>query len=244
MSKPTIAFFTVTRSRDYDYVLGSIEHHARMGQHVVLDTTLPGDGPKTFRGLPPSVTWFHEPLYGNGWKEFRFVAASQRALDVATNLKTDILVWLDSDDFFTDSFLSDVVPHAMYAAVEIMCVHWKKDGHPYIFGESEWHTKAWPRWMNLRVGLNLAWPQHKDYNGNPEHHALLHIAPSAPRMRVLSPCRHHVHYAIGPNKDDEETAKTTVDGWERGGKRIPDVEWPAKLALWKFKNIRPSESFL
>lgn len=244
MHKPTIAFFTVTRSRDYDYVLGSIEHHARMGRHVILDTTLPEHGPKTFRGLPPSVTWIHEPIYGCGWKEFRYVASSQRALEVAASLKTDVLVWLDSDEFFSEDFLEDVAPQALFAVIEVQCIHWRKDGHSYLFGESEWHTRIWPRWANLRVGINSAWAEHKDYNGNPEHHAIVHVAPNLPKMKILSPCHHHVHYAVGAGRDDDETAQTTVDGWQGGGRRVPDVAWPAKLALWRFKGINPSESFL
>jgi len=241
---PSVVFFTVTRSKDYNYLLGSIEHHAKMGRHVVLDTTMPGENPKQFRNLPPSVTWIHEPLYGSGWKEFRFVAASQRALNAAMDMKPDVLIWLDSDEFFSESIISEVIPHALYSIVDTISIHWKKDGHPYMFGESEWHTKIWPRWVNLRVGLNLAWPVHKDYNGNPEHHAILHVNPSSSKMRVLGPYRHHLHYAIGPNRDDEDTARTTIQGWAEGGKRLPDVDWPAKMDLWRSKGIEPIESFL
>lgn len=241
---PTVSFFTVTRSRDYDYLLGSIEHHAEMGKHLVLDTTIPEDNPRTFKNLPPSVTWIHEPLYGCGWKDFRFVAASQKAMALALDFKSDVLIWLDSDEFFTLSIMDDVVPHALYSIVEAMNIHWKKDGHAYMYGESEWHNKIWPRWSNPRIGLNLAWPKHKDYNGNPEHHALLYDVPGVSKIRIPGLYRNHVHYCIGPNKDDDETGRTTIEGWDRGGRRVPDVGWPAKLALWRDKGIKPSDSFL
>lgn len=243
-SGPTVAFFTVTRSKEYDYLLGSIEHHAGIGKHVVLDTTIPEESPKKFKNLPSTVTWVHEPIYGSGWKNFRFQSASQRALSLATELKTDVLAWLDSDDFYVSSITDEVIPHALHSIVELTYIHWKQDGHPYIFGESEWHRKFWPRWANLYVGLNLAWPKHKDYNGNPEHHALLYDTPGFPKMRIPGLYRNHIHYCLGPNKDDDETGRTTIDGWGRGGYRVPDVVWPAKLALWRDRGIKPSEAFL
>lgn len=240
---PSVVFFTVTRSIDYDLLLGSIEHHALLGRHVVLDTTMPMDGPRSFKNLPSTVTWIHEPVYGSGWKEFRYVAAAQRALAVALAFKPDVLGWLDSDEFLAELVLEDVVPQALHAVVDLMVFHWKRDGHAYMYGESEWHARLWPAWAGVTIGKNLAWPQHTDYNGNPEHHAVPYVPPNVPRLRIPGPYRHHVHYAIGPKMEDEETAATTISGWASGGHRIPDVEWPAKLALWRSRGIRPSEAF-
>jgi hypothetical protein len=43
--KPSVCFVTVCGGgEDYEYLLGSIEHHATMGDHVVLDTSLDGQG--------------------------------------------------------------------------------------------------------------------------------------------------------------------------------------------------------
>jgi len=239
----SVVFFTVTRSRDYDYLLGSIEQHAEMGRHLVLDTTFPPEEAIKFNKLPNTVRWIHEPVYGSGWKEFRLRTAAERARVLAGGMGADVLVYMDSDDFYTPESKNNLFPHALDAIVEIQYTHWRKDGYPYIFGESEWHKKLWPSWGDTIIGLNSAWHCHKDYNGNPEHHALAYDPTNIPMIRVLGNFRHHVHYAIGPNADDDETARTTISGWPDKGFRVPSVPWPPKLALWRDKGIRPSEFF-
>ena len=69
--KPSVCFFTVCGGgEDYEFLLGQLWHHAMMGEHVVLDTT-PAPEAKTFRNIPPTVRWVHEPIYGRGWQNFK-----------------------------------------------------------------------------------------------------------------------------------------------------------------------------
>jgi hypothetical protein len=237
-----VAFFTVCGGgEDYEFLLGAIEHHAEMGRHFVLDTT-PADRARTFKRLPDSVEWLHEPVYGAGWKEFKSRTAVERAMNLAKTMDADVLVYLDSDDFYTWNSQNDLFPHAQDAMVEVNYTHWLKDGMPYMFGESEWHAKLWPTKGNVEIALNVGWQAHLEYNGNPELHQVP-IGHGMPFLRVPGNFRHHMHYAIGAKIDELEIAKTTIAGWPDQGKRVPMVPWPAKLRLWKDKGILPSESF-
>jgi hypothetical protein len=237
-----VAFFTVTCHSDYDFLLGAIEHHAGMGTHLVLDTS-PPDKAVTFSKLPDSVVWVHEPFYGYGWKEFRYRTVLERALRKARLLDADILVSLDSDEFYIEESAQLLFPRAADAVIEVGNVHWKKDGKPYTFGHSEWHCRIWPRRADVQIAVNTAWQAHPLYNGNPEHHPV----PIAPRdlqvIRVYGNFRHHLHYALGQKADDEETAINTIDGWPDKGTEVAPVPWPKKLKLWKDSGELPSESF-
>lgn len=234
-------FFTVTYFDDYDFLLGSIEHHAEMGRHVVLDTS-PADKAIKFNRLPDSVQWFHEPNFGHGWKEFKVRTALERAMSLAKELEGEILIYLDSDDFYSSDSPERLFPYATEAIVGVNYTHWKKDGFPYIFGPSEWHSKLWPKKSDVRFALNEAWKVHSAYDGNPERHPVAVSESGFPYLRVQGNFRHHLHYALGPKAEEETTALATVDGWPNGS-RVPKVPWPAKLDLWKNKGIRPSEFF-
>lgn len=241
--KPTVCFFTVVYYKDYDFLLGAIEHHAEMGKHLVLDTSPPEHAIK-FKGLPSSVLWMHEPFYGCGWKEFKLRSAVEDAMKGARLLGSDILVYLDSDEFYSRESVDNLFPWAQKAMVEIQYVHWKRDGFAYTFGHSEWHCRLWPTSADVQVAENEAWKQHPKYNGNPEHHPVPVPPVGLPVIRAYGTFRHHLHYALGPKALDEETAQNTIDGWPDRCTQVAAPPLPEKLLAWKEKGIRPSEAFL
>ena len=212
-----------------------------MGRHLVLDTS-PSDKAVKFNRLPDSVEWVHEPNFGVGWKEFKLRTAVERAMHLAKNLDSDVLVYHDSDEFYTSDSRDRLFPYAQDAMVSVNYTHWMKDGFPYIFGESEWHPRLWPRTSGVMIAPNVAWKSHPAYNGNPEHHPVAVPPPELPILRVQGNFRQHLHYAFTEKADADETAKATIGGWPNGH-RVPSVPWPAKLTLWKNKQVRPSEFF-
>lgn len=236
--KPTVAFFSAVHYKDYDFLLGSIEHHAGMGFHLVLDTS-PLEHALSFSGLPETVRWVHEPLYGSGWKEFRMKSAVARALQLAREFRADVVASLDADEFYSEESVEGLFPYAARYPVAVHCTHWLQDGHPYMFGESEWHLRAWPSELGVTIERNIDWQHHPAYNGNPEHHPVP-VAP-VPEIRVPGSFHHHVHYAF-PGAS-EETAEATIDGWPEKGHRTPKAPWPALLRMWATAGNRPSERF-
>jgi hypothetical protein len=241
--KPKVAFFTVTGGgEDYEFLLGAIEHHAEMGSHLVLDTT-PPDRAIRFTKLPDNVIWIHEPDFGSGWKEFRLRSAVERAMKRAKAFYADVLVLVDSDEFFIKESEDLLFPWAVDAMVEVQCIHWRKDGKPYAFGHSEWHNRLWPSGENVIISENIAWQSHPLYNGNPEHHPVVVPSNGVQMIRVYGHFHHHLHYALGSKALEEETAATTIEGWPDKGTEVASIPWPRKLALWKEKGILPSESF-
>jgi len=242
VTKPTIAFFSTCHSDDYDFILGSIEHHAEMGFHLVLDTSSP-EKAEQFKRLPDTVRWVHEPLYGSGWKAFKMRTAVERAMMLARQFYTNILVSVDSDEFYSRDSVERLFPHAVENVVSVHCTHWKADGFPYMFGESEWHPRLWPAWCDVAIAPNVDWTKHASYNGNPEQHPVPVAPPGSSEIRVPGSFHHHLHYAFGPKVLEEEAAKSTIAGWPDKGVRIPPVDWPVKIRTWKTQGIRPSEYY-
>jgi len=240
--KPTVCFFTVTCAPDYEYLLGAIEHHAEIGLHLVLDTT-PTEQALKFTKLPDSVIWIHEPVFGSGWANFRLRSATERAMRKAKALPVDVLVYLDSDEFFTKDSEDLLFPWGVNAMVETLSLHWRKDEKPWIYGESEWHRRVWPRSADVQIAENTAWREHPKYNGNLEHHPVPMPSLSLQLIRVYGHFHHHLHYAIGLKADDEESALSTISGWPDHGMPAAPVPWPKKLALWRDSGVLPSESF-
>jgi hypothetical protein len=240
--KPSVAFFTVTHYKDYDFLLGSIEHHARMGYHLVLDTS-PREHAAIPSGLPETVRWIHEPLYGSGWKQFKMRTAVDRACALAREFGTDVLASLDSDEFYSEDSPELLFPHAARHPVSVHCTHWKSDGLPYMFGKSEWHLRLWPRNCDVRIAANLDWTKHPDYNGNPEHHPVPVPPAGRPEIRVPGNFHHHVHYAFSPDFDSDAGARM-IDGWPDGGFRVPVVPWPHRLRMWQAAGIKPSTYYM
>lgn len=238
-----VAFFTVCGGgEDYDFLLGSIEHHAEMGSHLVLDTT-PPERAIRFTKLPDSVIWLHEPDFGSGWKEFRLRSAVERAMRKTKAFGADVLVSLDSDEFFARESSELLFPWATNAMIEVQCIHWKRDGKPYVFGHSEWHNRLWPAARGVQIAYNIAWKEHPLYNGNPEHHPVAFPGEGLQMIRVYGHFHHHLHYALGEKAADEETAINTIEGWPDKGMEVAPIPWPEKLRLWKETGARPSEVF-
>lgn len=240
---PSVCFFTICGGgEDYEFLLGCIEHHAKMGRHIVLDTTPEGQA-RTFKKLPPTVEWVHEPIYGSGWKEFRFRSALVRSLDLARRQGTDVVVQLDSDEYFSEDSLERVFPHAVDAVVSVETVHWMRDGVPYSFGRSEIHARVWPAKLDVSWPVNLAWVAHPHYNGNPDHHAMLGAPPGTRTITVDGHFHYHLHYAVGEKSLNDETARTTIQGWPHG---TPARVVPMPFPIWRWarRGIKPSEAFV
>lgn len=236
---PSVCFFTVCGGgEDYDFLLGSIEHHAGMGKHVVLDTT-PMEAAKTFKRLPSSVTWVHEPIYGHGWHEFKFRSALARSLELARDQGADVVVQMDSDEFFSTDSRDGLFPHAIENMVSTETVHWRVD-KPYSFGPGEHHVRLWPSKMDVRWPVNDGWIKSPHYNGNPDHHAVVVGPPGAKIVRVAGYYHHHLHYFVGNKAGNEETARQTIHNWPVGTPALSSG-LPTPVWIWKYKGIRPSE---
>jgi hypothetical protein len=234
-----LAFFVVTHSKDYEYLLGSIEHHAAMGSIIVLDSSAAGEA-RRFVNLPSNVEWVHEPLYGSGWKEFRYRDALNRAIQLALEFAPDVLCYLDADEFYSGTWPFLMGRNRM---IELKIVEWLRDGKPRLFGESEWHARIWPADSDVKFVVNQKWLTHPDFNGNDQHHATPLEPSGLEKTRVHGLFHHHVHHALGPKALDEEVARQTVDGWGKGVPQ-PPVPWPERLALWRDKGILPSTAFV
>lgn len=222
---------------DYEFLLGSIEHHCRIGhRHVVLDTTPEGQQ-RTFRNLPPTVTWIYDPNYGQGWKEFRFRFALMKAIGIAREMGNVIAV-LDCDEFYAPA-IQDVYPVAAKQPVFVETVHWMRNGHPYMFGESEWHLRLWPADADVSYPPNQAWVIHPDYNGNDHHHAVPRFPAGTELLKVPGSLHHHVHYALGNKSLDEKVGKANIPAWHYGTRTV-HVPWPPLLERWRDKGLPPS----
>jgi hypothetical protein len=239
-----VAFFTVCGGgEDYDFLLGSIDHHARMGSHLVLDTAIHPRS-KSFKNLPRSVKWIHAPNYGEGWDKFRFVDALRDAQALTMDIfNPAVLVQLDSDDFYAVEAEPLFVLGAS-VVVEMQYVHWMKDGEPYIFGESEWHRRIWPAGRGITVERDPGWAQSRVYDGNPDTHPRVMVPDWVPVMRFDGLFRHHVHFALGSKANDHRIAKTSISGWPHAGRLVDRRPWPDKLWLWKERGILPSSFFV
>lgn len=239
MKKPSVCFFTICGGgEEYDFLLGSIEHHARMGKHVVLDTS-PSGTERRFKGLPSSVTWVHEPVYGAGWKEFKFRSALARSLELAKEQGADIVVQMDADEFFSEDSVDGLFPYATKYMVSTETVHWRGD-KPYSFGPGEHHVRLWPSAMDVRWPVNDGWLKSPHYNGNPDHHAVVVGPPGSRVTRVSGHYHHHLHYFVGNKAKDDETARQTVHGWPNGNPATVSA-LPMPIWIWKYKGIRPSD---
>jgi hypothetical protein len=240
--KPSVCFFTITGGgEDYDLLLGCIEHHARMGDHVVLDTT-PPERARTFRNLPSSVEWVYEPNYGSGWSNFRFRAALARSLELARAKGRDIVVQLDSDEYFSEDSPVGLFPHALDALVSVETLHWVPDRGPLSFGKPEYHARLWPTSMEITFPVNTAWVASPHYNGNPDHHALVSAPPGAKTKSVDGQFHYHLHYLVGEKAKNDETARTTIQGWPNGTP-VRATPLPTPILRWMVSGIKPSARY-
>lgn len=228
---------------DYDFLLGAIQHHADLGDHLVLDTT-PPERVQYFKDLPRSVRWIHEPIYGSGWDTFRFVSALSRAIDLAEYIfAPDVIVQLDSDDFFSeDSWV--LFPLASKEVIELQYVHWLKDGNPYVFGESEWHRRMWPAHRGIHVVQDPGWSMSRNFDGNPDTHPMLRVPDGVDVTRVGGLYRHHLHFALGKKADDHRVAVSSITGWPHAKRKAHKTPWPFPLASWRDTGTPPSRRYL
>lgn len=245
MNRDSVVFFTVLGGgEDREFLLGSVEHHARLGRHLVLDVDPLA---KPIRGLPKSVMWLHEPIYCSGsWKTFRLASALDRARDLAERvmLGAEFAVQLDSDEYYdVDRLGGLLVREVLPKAFVFHTIHWR-GGRPLRFGASEWHMRAWDLRATVRFERNLAWPAHPKYNGNPEHHPLAIVkSPDVQIVRPLDPIHYHIHYELGNKRNFTETAETTIDGWPDGS-LVPDAcPMPELLERWSKTGALPSDVF-
>jgi hypothetical protein len=247
-----VTFFTVCGGgEEYEFLLGGIEHHARIGNHLVLDVS---PEPKLFRGLPGSVHWIgaQDPgAFGSGdWKTFRLASALEHARLLALNRfpDTHFLVHLDSDEYYDADLLRPLLTRYERPPIEtprvfvFEAIHWR-DGRALRFGAGERHLRAWDVRANARIQRNIGWPVSPHYNGNPEHHPVAAPEGNYQVVNVHEPVHYHVHYALGKKRFFTETAETTIDGWP-DGTPIPDpCPWPEPLQRWAEAGELPSSKF-
>lgn len=246
-----ITFFTVCGGgEEYDFLLGSIEYHASVGRHLVLDVS---PEPLDFRRLPDSVSWFRDRdgTYRSGdWKTFRMATALEdaRRLALASWPDTEFLVHLDCDEYYDVESLRTILGADPFG-IEIPrifvfeTIHWR-DGRALRFGPSEWHMRAWDVRAKVEVIRNLSWEVSPKYNGNSEHHPILSAKSKVfQEVRVANPTHYHLHYAVGTKKDFTETAEATIDGWPNGTVVEGACPWPDPVRQWAENKVRPSVRF-
>lgn len=252
-----ITFFTVCGGgEEYEFLLGGIEHHARVGRHLVLDVS---PEPRGIAHLPASVFWSRSADdFGSGdWRTFRMVSALEEArrLALACFPDTDFLVHLDCDEYYDVEILSALLRHYEAPPIEtpriftFETIHWvDRPGlppQPLRFGPSEIHMRAWDVRVPIRAIRNTAWPVSPKYNGNPEHHPILSAPPGSIFDAVKFPrmAHYHLHYALGQKRFRTETAEATIDGWPNGTPIDLVCPWPDPLRAWGGAGILPSSRF-
>jgi len=248
-----ITFFTVCGGgEEYEFLLGSIGHHAAIGNHVVLDVS---PEPQRFRGLPGTVQWVpaQDPgAYESGdWRKFRLASALEHARFLALNRFPDsqFLVHLDSDEYYDVERLLPLLTRYERPPIEtprvfvFSTIHWR-DGRALRFGPSERHLRAWDVRAGVKVKRNLSWPVSPHYNGNPEHHPILSPEGNIQIVNVQEPVHYHVHYAVGRKRFFTETAEATIDGWPNGTPVADPCPWPEPLQRWVEAGELPSVRFL
>lgn len=234
----TVTFFTVCGGgtkpealEEYRFLSATLEYHSTMGRRVILDTT-----PKEFsmvpKRLPPNVRWFHEPVFGSG-ANFRNYSAGMRALQLAKEQHSDVLVWLDCDEFYAPEIMN-VLEEAMRSVLQVNTYHWYPDGKPYDF--DDWHARIMPSAEEVTYGINVAWQHHPSYDGNPERHPFIHGGGKYPYKKIYGPFHHHVGKAAG--------IKVFLRGFPVMPSASPNpdavkVKWPEPLRLWREKGIDP-----
>lgn len=233
MSTPTVCFATVCGTLvDYEFLLGAIREHATMGKHVVLDVT-PAAKRKQFKNLPPSVVWVNDDSYQSDTKMFKFHSALLKVNEIARTMGTEIIVNMDSDEFFEPAATSKLFPLAFESALEHLIVTWGCDNQPHVRWDA-WLRRIWPTKMIVDIPRNVGWTKHPEYNGNPEMHPIPMWPPGARMTRTKELAHHHIHWTIH-HKGHHPFSEWPVAGW---------CEWPPLLKLWKEKDIAPSLAFL
>ncbi len=235
-----IVFFTICGGesqevvdRQYNFLLGSMAHHAQMGRHVVLDNS-PESFHKTFTKLPSSVTWIYEPIYGHGNKYLRQMDALNRAHNVAKTMTPEAIVYTDCDEFWTLGLVDLLKREVKNSLLTIPTIHVDINGEHYFFPH-EYHRRAWDGSMDVTFPYNKADPKEFDnptFEGNPQRHAIACPALGMTMKQVDDYVHHHMKCFINGG-----------GSWHLGTK-IGKPEWPEELKLWKEKGILPIAKYL
>lgn len=219
---------------EYNYVLGSLAHHAEMGRHIVLDTT-----PLQFRfipgKLPDSVKWIYDPTYGFGESKFRYADALNRLISEATFIGAQVVCYVDADEFFTLGTEKVAFPLAFSHVILPSIVHWDYLPAPYHFRQ-EFHIRIWPlRFRGYFPREVKAWIQNPSYDGNPQRHTICQFYHDVPFQRIAVPIHHHLRGAVG----------TKRHGSVEAGERLDPAHfpWPEPLRLWRERGREPMEDF-
>lgn len=218
---------------EYNYLFGSMAHHANIGSHVVLDTSPPQWAIQP-KNLPASVQWHYEPIYGHGLANFRGQDAIDRAIAIARQLDISVIVHLDCDEFFTPN-IADLFPMALNNIIAVKAYHWYPDVKAYEF--NDWKRRLGPAKDGIHMGLNVSWAKHPKYNGNPQNHSFLS---GFKAIRVDGVFLHHVPKAVGKKHDLRNPGTKIAMPWVTP---LDPVPWPEDLELWRTKGVPPSDKY-
>ena len=229
----SVVFFTIcggsTREEvehEYNFLMGSIEFHAAMGRHVVLDNS-PQEHAIRFSKLPDSVTWIHEPIYGHGKSTMRMKSAVSRASSIARSMNADVNVYTDCDEFWSLEAREELWPTASKYLCEVPTIHVDEWGR-HLYFEKDWHRRAWPG----KFG-SVIFPVSRDpnFNGNPEDHPIANPENGLSVRKVRTMSHRHLKCLLKGG-----------GAWE-GCREIKAPPLPPKIAVWKEMGIPPMESF-
>jgi hypothetical protein len=218
---------------DYQFLLGCLEKHLVHGRLIVLDTC-PEESKMRF-DLPKEVSWYHCPLFGRGAMKFRFATALNVAIGLAEEDSPDILVQVDSDEYFEPDLAIALERAAAGTVIDVKTLHHKAQGEGLDFAD-EWHRRIWPACRGVRFRPN---PRHE----NPEFHPIVDVPMGIPIERETATYQHHLHYAVGEKAGDLHTAQTTIPGWPDAARKVQVPPWPPLIARWQAGGLKPSSSF-
>jgi len=213
--------------REYNFLMGSIEYHASMGRHIVLDNC-PEEHHLVFSRLPSSVTWIYEPIYGHGKEVFRAASALLRLDSLARSMfSPDVIVYTDCDEYWSRDSVSGLWPEAARFLVETPTIHVDIHGQHWSFVR-EWHRRAWPGKIS---GIDFP-IRRGGSNPNPERHPIA-VTKDGLKLKRVAGCFHqHMRCFIGGG------------GYYADGTVVVNPPpWPEPLRLWKENGEEPLEKF-
>ena len=238
---PDIVFFTICGGankelvdRQYNHLLGSIEYHAEMGRHIVLDNS-PRELHRTFTKLPKSVTWIYEPIYGHGHDKLRQTDLLNRIAWTAYQMQPDAVVYTDCDEFWGQGLLDLVARDAKDSLINLPTLHVDINGDHYYFPH-EYHRRIWDGKREVIFPYNKAKIeefQNGVFEGNPQRHSIACPTEGMNHKTVHDMIHHHMKCFIRGG-----------GSWDLGKKIDKNPPWPEPLSLWKYQSIEPLLKFL
>lgn len=230
---------------EYGCLFGSMEHHAKWGRHLVLDTA-----PVEFRGcftkLPPGVRWLQNSTYGHGGQRgngFRMHSALSQAVTAAEHMAgAGVLVHLDCDEFYEPARFDEMVQKARDGnVVEVLTMEWRQrlDLVYSAFNYESWHRRAWPAGRGVRIMLNEAWVSHPWYDGNPERHPFPMPGAGMGLVRVRE-LHHHIGQTIRAKNEVRGKGEIPLRVDEEASKAV----WPEALLAWRDGGPHPMSRYV